>query len=150
MGFFDKIQETITGAAEQTKAKVDETQFKSERKRKLEAVGEQAYSLWSNGQLANPELVPALQEVREVDERIATAQAAAQAARPQPAPPAAGQPSAPAPSGAPAPPAPPAPPAQAAAPPAPPAPPATPEAQAPPQAASAPPPPPPGFGETQG
>jgi hypothetical protein len=127
MGFFDKIQDTITGAAEQTKAKADEVQLKRDRGKKLEALGEQVYNLYLNGQLAHQELAPACQEIADMDQRIAAAQAAGQAAKPQPAaaqaPPAPGQPIVPAPPAAPAPPAPP--------------------AAAPPPAAPAPPPPPP-------
>jgi hypothetical protein len=106
VGFFDKIQETITSATEQTKAKADEVQLKRERGKKLEALGEQVYNLYLNGQLAHQELAPACQELAELDQRMAASVAAGQAARPQPATP--GQPAAP--PQAPAPPAPPAPP----------------------------------------
>jgi hypothetical protein len=135
MGFFDKIQDTITGAAEQTKAKADEVQLKRDRAKKLEALGEQTYHLYLNGQLAHQDLAPACQEIADLDQRIAAAQASGQAARPQPA--AAQAPAAPEQPVAPAPPAAPAPPVAAA-----PAPPAA-AAPAPPP----PPPPPPGITE---
>jgi hypothetical protein len=73
MGFFDKIQETITTAADQTKAKVQETQLGRERKQKLEALGEQVYNLYRSGQLSHQELVPACQDIEELDGRIAAA-----------------------------------------------------------------------------
>lgn len=128
MGFFDKIQETITSAADQTKAKADEVQLKRDRQKKLDLLGEQVYNLYLNGQLSHQELAPACQEIAGIDQKIA----AGQAARPQPAAPGApGQP--------------PAPPTQAPAPPAAPTPPPT-QAPAPPPPA-APPPPPPGQDE---
>ena len=96
MGFFDKIQESITTAADQTKAKVQETQLGRERKQKLEALGEQVYILYRSGQLSHQELVPACQEVEELDGRIADAGQQAPAGRPQ-APQAAPPPSGPAP-----------------------------------------------------
>jgi hypothetical protein len=127
MGFFDKIQDTITSATEQTKAKADEVQLKRDRSKKLEALGEQVYNMFLNGQLSSAELEPACQEIAEVDQKLQAAVAAGQAARPQaPAPQPPGAP------GQPAAPAPPAPPAAAAAPPPPPAPPAGPSAQPPP------------------
>lgn len=51
MGFFDKIQETITTAADQTKAKTQESQLKKDRRNKLEALGEQVYNMYLNGEL---------------------------------------------------------------------------------------------------
>lgn len=129
MGFFDKIQDTITSATEQTKAKADEVQLKRERSKKLEALGEQVYNMFINGQLSSQELAPACQEIADLDQRISSAMPAGQAARPQ-APGAPGQPAAPAP------------PAAATAPPPPPAPPAGPSQPPPP-----PPPPPPGPAE---
>lgn len=122
MGFFDKIQETITTAADQTKAKVQETQLGRERKQKLEALGEQVYNLYRSGQLSNQELVPACQDIEELDGRIADAAQQAPAAGPQappaaapsgpaPSPPAAGGPPAPPAPGGGAPPPPPPPPA---------------------------------------
>lgn len=136
MGFFDKIQDTITSATEQTKAKADEVQLKRERSKKLEALGEQVYNMFINGQLSSQELAPACQEIADLDQRISSAMAAGQAARPQ-----APAPQAP---GAPGQPAAPAPPAAATAPPPPPAPPAGPSQQPPPPP---PPPPPPGPAE---
>jgi len=111
MGFFDKIQETISTAADQTKAKVQETQLGKERKQKLEAIGEQVCNLYKSGQLSNQELVPACQEIEELDGRIAASAQQAPAAGPQ-APPAAAPPagSAPPPPGAGGPPPPPPPP----------------------------------------
>lgn len=130
MGFFDKIQDSITSATEQTKSKAQETQLKRERKQKLEALGEQAYNLFLNGQLANQELAPACQEITDLDRRIQEAIAQGQAAKPQPATPPAGEtpgappaPSQPAPPSGSAPPAPPAPPAGSGGPPPPPPPP---------------------------
>lgn len=134
MGFFDKIQDTITSATEQTKAKADEVQLKRERSKKLEALGEQVYNMFINGQLSSQELAPACQEIADLDQRISSAMPAGQAARPQ-----APAPQAP---GAPGQPAAPAPPAAATAPPPPPAPPAGPSQPPPP-----PPPPPPGPAE---
>lgn len=84
MGFFDKIQETITSATEQTKAKADEVQLKRERGKKLEALGEQVLALYTSGRLAHQELAPACQEIAELDLRISEAMAAGQAARPAP------------------------------------------------------------------
>ena len=112
MGFFDKIQETITTATEQTKAKADEVQLKRERSKKLEALGEQVYNMFLNGQLSSQELAPACQEISDLDQRLTSAAQAGQAAGPQAqAPGTTGQPVAPAPpAAAPAPPAPPAPP----------------------------------------
>lgn len=136
MGFFDKIQDTITSATEQTKAKADEVQLKRERSKKLEALGEQVYNMFINGQLSSQELAPACQEIADLDQRISSAMPAGQAARPQ-----APAPQAP---GAPGQPAAPAPPAAATAPPPPPAPPAGPSQQPPPPP---PPPPPPGPAE---
>jgi hypothetical protein len=115
MGFFDKIQESITSAADQTKAKVQETQLGRERKQKLEALGEQVYNLYRSGQLSHQELVPACQDIEELDGRIAaSAQQAPQAAAPSSsAPPAGGGPPPPpaAGGGTPSPPPPPPPPA---------------------------------------
>jgi hypothetical protein len=114
MGFFDKIQETITTAADQTKAKVQETQLGRERKQKLEALGEQAYNLYKSGQLGNEELVPACRDIEELEGRIAAAgQQTPPAAAPQgptPAPQLAGEPPAPPATGGGAPPPPPPPP----------------------------------------
>lgn len=141
MGFFDKIQETITSATEQTKAKTDEMQLKRERAKKLEALGEQVYGLYLGGQLTLAELEPACSEVADVDRRIAEAQAAAQAAaaprQQQP-----GQEAAPGSPQAPQPPAPPQPPRIEA----PPAPGPTPGTGGEPPAPPPPPPPPPGTG----
>lgn len=133
MGFFDKIQETITSATEQTRAKADEVQLKRERGKKLEALGQQVYDMYLSGALTDQSLAAICQEIAQIDERIAAALAAGQAARPQPSPPAA--------SGQPSEQAPPTPPG--AEPPAAPPPPAPPESQAPPPPA---PPPPPGIG----
>jgi hypothetical protein len=146
VGFFDKIQDTITSATEQTKAKAQDVQLKREKSQKLAALGEQVYNLYLSGQLGNQELAPACQEIADLDRRIVEAEEAAQAARPQPAAPQA-QGYAPPPPSAPAPPAPqgavaPPPPAAAAPPPAAPAPPPPAAPQAPP--APPPPPPPPG------
>jgi len=154
VGFFDKIQDTITSATEQTKAKAQDVQLKREKTQKLAALGEQVYNLYLSGQLANQELSQACSEIADLDRRIAEAEAAAQAARPQPAAPQAPGGYAPPPPGAPAPPgasAPPppaaaAPPPPAAAPP-PPASPPPPAAPPPPAPAQAPPPPPPPPGE---
>lgn len=121
MGFLDKIQGSISSAAEQTKTKAQETQVKRDRKLKLEALGEQVYNLYMSGQLAQQELIPACQEVQEIDGRIAALEQQYQAARPQPAaPPVAG--AVPPPSAPPPPAAPPPPPPPAAGPPPPPAP----------------------------
>jgi hypothetical protein len=143
VGFFDKIQDTISSATEQTKAKAQDVQLKREKGQKLGQLGEQVYNLFLNGQLANQELAPACQEIADLDRRIAEAEAAAAAARPQPAqPPGAPGGYAPPPPPAPSPPAPPAaaaPPPLAAPPPPPPAPPAAP-----------PPPPPPPTGQKEG
>ena len=87
MGFFDKIQETITSATEQTKAKAQDVQLKREKSQKLAQLGEQTYGLFLSGQLTNQELMPACQEIADLDRRIAEAEAAAAAARPQPVPP---------------------------------------------------------------
>src|SRR5450830_1033970 len=98
MGFFDKIQETITTAADQTKAKLQDTQLGRERKKKLEALGQQVYDLYKSGQLSHQELLPACQDIEELDGRIAAAGQKAPAAAPQgpaKAPPAAGGPPAP-------------------------------------------------------
>lgn len=128
MGFLDKIQDTITSATEQTKSKAQDMQLKKERKQKIEAVGEQVYNLYLNGQLSQQELAGACQEVADLDNRIQEAIAQAQAARPQPAPPpAAGAPGAP----------------QAPTQPAPPAGSTPPPPAAPPSAGSGGPPPPP-------
>lgn len=124
MGFFDKIQDTITSATEQTKAKADEVQLKRERSKKLEALGEQVYNMFINGQLSSQELAPACQEIADLDQRISSAMPAGQAARPQaPAPQAPGAP------GQPAAPAPPAGPSQQPPPPPPPPPPPGPAEQ---------------------
>ena len=104
MGFFDKIQDSITSATEQTKAKAQDVQLKREKGQKLGQLGEQVYNLFLNGQLANQELAPACQEIADLDRRIAEAVAAAAAARPQPVqPPGAPGGYAPPPPGAPAP-----------------------------------------------
>jgi hypothetical protein len=104
MGFFDKIQESITTAADQTKAKVQETQLGRERKQKLEALGEQVYNLYKSGQLSEQELTPACQAIEELDGRIAATvqkaptagpQAPQAAPQPPPAPPAGGAPTPP-------------------------------------------------------
>jgi len=124
VGFFDKIQDTITSATEQTKAKADEVQLKRERSKKLEALGEQVYNMFINGQLSSQELAPACQEIADLDQRISSAMPAGQAARPQaPAPQAPGAP------GQPAAPAPPAGPSQQPPPPPPPPPPPGPAEQ---------------------
>jgi hypothetical protein len=103
VGFFDKIQETITTATEQTKAKADEVQLKRERSKKLEALGEQVYNMFLSGQLPGQELAPACQEIADLDQRLAAAAAAGPQAQ---APGATGQPVIPAPPAAePAPPA---------------------------------------------
>ena len=129
MGFFDKIQETITTATDQTKAKAQEAQLKRDRKNKLEALGEQVYNMYLNGQLPDEQFAVACREIAQVDQNIAAAQA--QAARQQPQP-QAGAPGAPvaAPPTAP----------QAGAAPQPPA--AAPQQQAPPPPAPPPPQPP--------
>jgi hypothetical protein len=121
MGFFDKIQETITSAADQTKAKVQETQLGRERKQKLEALGEQVYNLYRSGQLSHQELVPACKDIEELDGRIAAASQQAPGSGPQappeaapagpaPAPPVSGGPPAPPAAGGGTPPPPPPPP----------------------------------------
>ncbi|MCJ7745908.1 MAG: hypothetical protein MUP40_06450, partial [Actinobacteria bacterium] len=113
MGFFDKIQETITTAADQTKAKVQDTQLGRERKKKLEALGQQVYDLYKSGQLSHQELLPACQDIEELDGRIAAASQQAPAAAPRgpaQAPPAAGGPPAPPAAGGGTPPPPPPPP----------------------------------------
>jgi len=148
MGLFDKIQETISTATEQTKAKAQDVQLKREKAQKLTALGEQAYGLYLNGQLTNQELAGACQEVADLDRRIAEAEAAVQAARPQPQAPPAQQGYAPPPPGvAPPPPAAAAPPPTGAAA-APPPPAAAPPPPPPPAAAPPPPPPPPPPGES--
>jgi len=76
MGLFDKIQDTISSATEQTKAKAQDVQLKREKAQKLTALGEQAYGLYLNGQLTNQELAGACQEVADLDRRIAEAEAA--------------------------------------------------------------------------
>ncbi|MFH1151185.1 MAG: hypothetical protein V1748_12000 [Actinomycetota bacterium] len=150
MGLFDKIQDTISSATEQTKAKGQEVQLKRDRTQKLAALGEQVYGMYLQGQLPAGGLEPALQEIADIDRRLAEAEQAFQAARTQPQAPGAqagpqAQQYAPPPPGAPAPPqaqqyAPPPPAApQAPAPP----PPAAAAQPAPPQAAPPPPPPPP-------
>ena len=102
MGFFDKIQDSITSATEQTNANAQDVQLKREKGQKLAQLGEQAYNLLLNGQLANQELATACQEIADIDRRLAEAEAAAAAARPQPAqPPGAPGGYAPAPPGAP-------------------------------------------------
>ena len=110
MGFFDKIQESITTAADQTKAKVQETQLGRERKQKLEALGEQVYNLYKSGQLSEQELTPACQAIEELDGRIVAAVQKAPTAAPQ-APPAGGAPPPPSAPGGGTPPPPPPPPA---------------------------------------
>ncbi len=148
MGLFDKIQDTISSATEQTKAKAQDVQLKREKAQKLTALGEQAYGLYLNGQLTNQELAGACQEVADLDRRIAEAEAAVQAARPQPQAPPAQQGYAPPPPGvAPPPPAAAAPPPTGAAA-APPPPAAAPPPPPPPAAAPPPPPPPPPPGES--
>jgi hypothetical protein len=119
MGFFDKIQESITSAADQTKAKVQETQLGRERKQKLEALGGQAYELYRSGQLSQQELLPACKEIEELDDRTTAAaqqapaagppgpQAAPPPSGPAPAPPVGGKPPAPPAAGGGAPPPPP-------------------------------------------
>lgn len=115
MGLFDKIQDTISSATEQTKAKAQDVQLKREKAQKLTALGEQAYGLYLNGQLTNQELAGACQEVADLDRRIAEAEAAVQAARPQPqAPPAQQGYAPPPPAAAPPPPPPPPPPGESA------------------------------------
>jgi len=84
MGFFDKIQETIQTAADQTKVKAQETQLKRERKNKLEALGEQVYNLYLSGELSNPGLEQLCQEIEELDGRIAAAGEQFKAAGPKP------------------------------------------------------------------
>lgn len=84
MGFFDKIQDSISSATEQTKSKAQESQLKRERKGKLEALGEQVYGLYRNGQLAHQELSGLCQEIADVEGRIAALEQQAMAARPQP------------------------------------------------------------------
>jgi len=154
VGFFDKIQDTINTATEQTKAKAQDVQLKREKTQKLSVLGEQAYNLYLNGQLANQELAAACAEIADLDRRIAEAETAVSAARPQPeAPQAPGGYAPPSPGAGAAPPAPPAPPG-AMAPPSAPPPPAAPPVPPPPAApsppappAAAPPPPPPGMGQ---
>ncbi|MBU1670539.1 MAG: hypothetical protein KKF41_14870 [Actinobacteria bacterium] len=153
MGLFDKIQDTISSATEQTKAKGQEVQLKRDRTQKLAALGEQVYGMYLQGQLPAGGLEPALQEIVDIDRRLTEAEQAYQAARTQPqAPGAQAEPPsaqyAPPPPGAPAPPqaqqyAPPPPAApQAPAPPEPQPPPAA-QAPAPPEAPAQPAPPPP-------
>jgi len=122
VGFFDKIQDTINTATEQTKAKAQDVQLKREKTQKLSVLGEQAYNLYLNGQLANQELAAACAEIADLDRRIAEAETAVSAARPQPeAPQAPGGYAPPPPGAGAAPPAPPAPPGAMAPPSAPPA-----------------------------
>ena len=149
MGFFDKIQDTISTATEQTKAKAQDVQLKRDRKQKLEVLGEQVYNLYMNGQLTAEELAPACQEIDRIDQEIAAAEAQAKAARPPAPQPQPGAPAAQAPAPQ-APPPPPSPPRAAAPPPPPPQ--AAPQAPQPPapQQPAAPPPPPPPPGEAPG
>lgn len=146
MGFFDKIQDSINTAAEQVTTGSQNAQLKKERKQQLEALGEQAYNLYLNGQLSQQELAAGCEAVAQVDQRLQEVTTQMQAGRPPQ------QAAAPQPGTAPLPQAPTSPgvvqtPPQAAAPP----PPAAPPAQAPPppappgqaQEGSVPPPPPP-------
>ncbi|MBN2167677.1 MAG: hypothetical protein JW738_00405 [Actinobacteria bacterium] len=149
MGFFDKIQDTINTAAEQTKVKSQDVQLKRDRKQSLEALGEQAYNLYINGQLTQQELAAGCEAVATVDRQLQEVTNQIQATRPQvpgapPQPGAVTPPQAPVAQPGPAPAAPPQ--AQAPAPPpaapqAPQEPPAAPEGTVPP-----PPPPPPTEG----
>ena len=74
MGFFDKIQDSINSATETTKLKTQGASMKSERKQKLESIGEQLYGAYVNGMLTQTELEPALSEVADLDARIAAAE----------------------------------------------------------------------------
>ncbi|PKQ28793.1 MAG: hypothetical protein CVT63_01065 [Candidatus Anoxymicrobium japonicum] len=96
MGFFDKIQETISSATEQTKTMVGDAQIKREKGQKLTQLGEQVYNLYVSGQLANQEFAPACQEIADLDRKLEEASASAQAAKPQSAAPSAPESCAPA------------------------------------------------------
>jgi len=85
VGFFDKIQDSISSATETTKLKTQEASMKRDRKGKLEAIGEQLYGAYVNGLLAQTELEPQLREVADLDARIAAAEEQERAMRqPQP------------------------------------------------------------------
>lgn len=158
MGFFDKIQDSINTAAEQVTTSSQNVQLKKERKQQLEALGEQAYNLYLNGQLTQQELAAGCEAVAQLDQKLQEVASQMQAGKPQqaaapPQPGVAAPPQAPAGPGAAAqpqqaaPPPPPAPPQAQAAPP----PPAPPPAPAPPptqgqQGNATPPPAPPEEG----
>lgn len=82
MGFFDKIQDTINTAAEQVTTSSQNVQLKKERKQQLEAIGEQAYNLYLNGQLAQQELAGGCEAVVLTDQRLQEVTSQMQAGRP--------------------------------------------------------------------
>ncbi|MBN1289663.1 MAG: hypothetical protein JXA49_08520 [Actinobacteria bacterium] len=83
MGFFDKIQDTINTAAEQTKVKSQDVQLKRDRKQSLEALGEQAYNLYISGQLTQQELAAGCEAVAQLDRQLQEVANQVQASRPQ-------------------------------------------------------------------
>lgn len=70
MGFFDKLQDSISQATEQTKAKAQETQLARQKKQKLESLGEQVYTLYADGRLSQQELLPTCEEIADLDRQI--------------------------------------------------------------------------------
>lgn len=86
MGFFDKIQDSISSATETTKLKTHASQMRRERKQKLEAIGEQLYAAYLHGQLQQAELEAPLREVADLDARIAQVEQQEQVMRAQAVP----------------------------------------------------------------
>lgn len=82
MGFFDKIQDTINTAAEQVTTSSQNVQLKKERKQQLEAIGEQAYNLYLNGQLSQQELAAGCEAVMQLDQKLQEVASQMQAGRP--------------------------------------------------------------------
>jgi len=86
MSFLDRVKKGAEQAAEQVKSEVEDLKTKNEIVRTYEDLGRKTFELMDKGELANPDLQPYVEHVRELKTKL---EAAAQAdwQKGEPAPP---------------------------------------------------------------
>ena len=76
MSFLDRVKKTAEQAAETVKGEVQELQTKNEIVRTYENLGRKAFELMDKGELANPDLQPFVDRVRQLKAKLESAEQA--------------------------------------------------------------------------
>ena len=73
MSFFDKVKKTAEQAAGTVKTEVQELQTRNEIVRTYENLGKKAFELIDKKELANPELQPFVDQIRQLKAKLEAA-----------------------------------------------------------------------------